>query len=161
MTVTARGNQADYAGRRYDVLAFRGARAEGDVLLDASLFDDEEAGVICVGVQKLAQRFVLEFLTVLGSIPYDASRGCRFPLLLMQGALRTETDVFTEFDFSMIDVSRNLRGEEADDMPDDERFAGAELENVSILPGFLQLTTRVLSLAGTSRKVILPLDTAL
>jgi hypothetical protein len=149
----------DYKDRRYDVLAFRGAVQRGDVELVQSFFDEESSGEICTGMQKLSQRWALEFLTERGSMQFLPLRGCQFMTSLRQGRLRSEADVQTAFDFSLLDIRRNLVNEESDDMADDERYASAELLSISILAGFLHLSVGIYSLAGNSRKVILPIST--
>jgi hypothetical protein len=151
---------ADYAGRTYDVLAFRGAAARGEVRLDQSLFGTD-AGTICTGIQKLAQRFVLELLTERGSLPYSPTRGTTFMTRLQQGWLRTEADVFVAFSFALNDLELNLMAEEAVTDPDDERFASASLDRVFIEPGVVVLHVTVWSRAGLARKVILPVATAI
>lgn len=149
----------DYADRRFDILAFRGAVAQGDVQLAQSLFGADSSGEICTGVQKLAQRWVLEFLTEIGSMRFRAQRGCQFMTDVRQGRLRTERQVITSFNFSMLDVQVALGNEETEDMPDDERYARATLDAIAILPGFLQMTVSIYSRAGLARKVILPIAT--
>lgn len=148
---------ADYAGRRYDVLALRGAKAQGEVPLDMSLFDAHTYGEICVGIQKLAQRYTLEFLTETGSMPFRNDRGCQFMRDFRLGRLRTEADVVTSFEFSDMDVKARLQAEEDDTWPDDERFARAELTKIIVTEPTLALYVSVVSLAGADRKIILPI----
>lgn len=147
----------DYAGRRVDVLALRGAQEVGEVQLDQTLFDEESAGEICTGIQKLAQRWTIEFLTENGSMRFLPNRGCRFMTDVRLGRLRTEAEVETSFLFSMVPVGQNLTNEEDEEMATDERFASAELLAIAIQPGYLSLSVKINSQAGTSRKVILPL----
>lgn len=148
---------ADYAGRRYDVLALRGAQAQGEVQLDTSLFDAETYGEICVGVQKLAQRWTLEFLTERNSMRFRSTRGCQFMNDLRLGRLRTEADVVTSFEFSDIDIRANLQAEEDDTWPDDERFARAELLKIVVTEPLFALYVNLFSRAGLDRKIILPI----
>lgn len=147
----------DYAGRRVDVLALRGAQEMGEVQLQQTLFDEESAGEICTGIQKLAQRWTVEFLTEAGSMRFLPNRGCRFMTDVRFGRMHTEVDVETSFLFSMVPVGRNLQNEEDEEMAADERFASAELLAIVIQPGYLSLSVKINSQAGTSRKVILPL----
>lgn len=149
-----------YAGRQYDVLALRGATAVGSTELSQSLFDEQSNGEICVGIQKLAQRWVMEFLTELGSMRFLPNRGCRFVTDLRRGRLRRQVDVVTSFGFSAFTIAANLQQEETTDMPDDERFDKAELLDITVAQDSISLSVNVLSLAGTSRAVILPISTA-
>lgn len=149
-----------YAGRQYDVLAIRGAVAAGDVELSQTLFDSERDGEICVGIQKLSQRWIMEFLTELGSMRFQPTRGCRFVTDLRRGRLRSQEDVVTSFGFSAFTITNNLQLEETDDMPDDERFDHAELVEIVVAQDLVSLRVNVLSLAGGAREVILPVSTA-
>lgn len=148
---------ADYLGRRIDVLAFPGAKPAGMVPLGQDLL--LEGGRVCAGVQKLAQRWMLEFLTIRGTMRYLPDRGTTFLTELRAGGLRTEADVQTAFLTARLQAAKNLRTEDAGAAdPDDEKYADAALLSTAIRPnGTLVLTVAITSLAGTSRKVILPL----
>ncbi len=148
---------AEYKGRRYDVLALQGAKPRGEALLQQQLFSEVSYGEICTGIQKLSQRFVMEFCTISGSMPFARDRGCRFMREFYNGRLRTEGQIRTVFGFSEVEIGRNLRAEEDDTMPDDERYDFAELLGVAIVPNLIRIDIGVVSLAGSNRSVILPL----
>ena len=158
---------AQYQGRRFDVLAFRGARASGEVQLSQTLFDEDtnnsifdsvSGGEVCTGTQKLAQRWALEFLTERGSMPFHmATRGSSFMRNARQGRIRTEFDVHSFFNFAAQQVQTNLINEETDEMQDDERFDRAVLTRNTIFEGALQLYVTITSLAGDTAEVILPI----
>lgn len=150
---------ADYASRRYDYLAFRGVDALGDNKLGLALYNTDTSGQICTGIQKLAQRWALEFLTEVGSMRGLPTRGSDFMLLVRRGELRSQSDVFAAFASTDLFITRNLRNEEPADMPGDERFDSAELTSVQILPGYMNLRVMITSRAGDSRAVILPVET--
>ncbi len=150
---------ADYANRKYDYLAFRNVAALGDQQLGLALYDGDTSGQICVGIQKLAQRWALEFLTERGSMPGLPARGCAFMTLVRRGVLRTQADVISAFNTEDLYITRNLRNEEYDGMPLDEQFADAELTSVAILPGYMNLHVMITSRAGAARAVILPVET--
>ena len=149
----------DYATRKYDYLAFRNVDPFKNVQLDMELFTPQSSGEICVGVQKLAQRWVLEFLTETGSILADPARGCDFMLTVRQGRMRTDLNVRTAFSSADLDIRRNLSNEEYATMPTDEKFGSVELTSVAILAGFLSLTVKINSVAGTFRQIIVPVAT--
>lgn len=157
---------ADYIGRRFDVLSLRGATERGEVKLNQSLFDTSartifdavHGGEVCTGIQKLAQRWALEFMTERGTMGFHLrNRGSDFIKWYRSGRLRTEFDVQAYFNFAAQQVRSNLVNEEPDDMPDDERFGLANLDRLAIAAGYLSLYVTVSSVAGTSRKVILPI----
>lgn len=146
-----------YQNRAFDVLAVRGAAYPGSALLSQTLFGTDAAGEICTGVQKLAQRFLLEFLTEKGSLTFLPERGCAFLRLLRLGYLRTEADVAVEFNFAVLEIKQNLTGDEVATTPNDERFQNAVLDSVALDADAMTLNITITSVAGDTREVILPL----
>lgn len=147
----------DYADRVVDVAAFRGQKEQGDTQLSMTLVDDESGGEVCTGAQMLAQAWLLEFLKEQGTMAYDEDAGCPFMTAVRRGQLLTETDVFQQFNLSAAQVRQRMLASETVDDPDDERFVSATLDQVEVAPGSVSLYVTVLTLAGTSRKVILPI----
>lgn len=150
---------ADFANRKYDLLALQNANPAKETKLGLVLYDTDNSGRACVGIQKLAQRWALEFLTAKGSMPGLPDRGSSFMVLLNQNQLRTQLDVTQSFNASNLRLRVTLQEEEYDSMPDDERFEDAELVSVSILPGYLSLRVLITSRAGDARELILPVST--
>ena len=74
---------ADYVGRTIDVLAYDGAVPAGEVLLEQIMAQPGEGGKIATGMQKLAQRFILELFTETGSQLYFPNRGTEAPIPLL------------------------------------------------------------------------------
>lgn len=145
--------------RVYDVLAFQGAKLMGEVQLEQILFNEAAAGMLCTGVQKLAQRFVLELLTEAGSMIYLTNRGTTFMTQFRLGYLRTDTDVFIAFNLALNNLELTLTAEESATDPNDERYGSATLTSVTVAAGTAILHVTLMSLAGTSREVILPVAT--
>ena len=149
----------DYQNRKYDFLGFRGAKATGDQRLDMALYSETDSGQICVGVQKLAQRWSLEFFTELGGLRGLPDRGSDFITALNSNTLRSENDIFTAFALTDLDIARQLQNEEYAGMPDDERFVSATLTSVIFYPGYLNMHVLITSRAGDTHNVILPIAT--
>lgn len=161
---------SDYVNRKYDYLGLQNTTGPGDRRLGLELFNKDTSGQITAGAQKLAQRWLLEFMTERGSMPGLPRRGSSFMRTARTGGFRTPLNVRTEFAVSDLNIKNNLREEETDDMPDDERFGSAEITNVAILPGFdvsqksgttatfLMLGVKITSLAGDAREVVLPIE---
>jgi hypothetical protein len=145
--------------RVYDVLAFQGAKLLGEVRLEQILFSEAAAGMLCTGIQKLAQRFVLEMLTEQGSMLYLPDRGTTFMIRLRQGYLRVEADVFIAFNLALNSAELSLTAEESNTDPADERYAGASLDLVIITVDTIILHVTLQSRAGNTRQVILPVAT--
>lgn len=149
-------NVIPYVGRQYDVLAFHG---EGRAPVEQVLFNQSSAGQICTGITMLAQRWLLEFLTKKESMGFHLSdRGTDFMASIQSGLVSTVPEVISAFNFAALEVQRNLRQEEDEDMPDDERLAGVELGTVEIGDGWISLAVTINSLAGESRSVIVPVS---
>lgn len=149
----------DYAQRKYDYLGLRNVNPAKEAKLGLELFNTASNGQICVGVQKLAQRWLLEFMTELGSMPGLPERGCEFMTYVRQGRLRTQIEVQALFSAAELDVRRNLQREEYAGMPDDERLIDAELLSSAILPGYLQIRVKINNVLGDTREIIVPVST--
>jgi hypothetical protein len=150
---------ADYIGRTVDVSAFHGVEATGEVQLRQVLAETESSGLVITGIQKLAQRFVLEFLTDKGSMKYLPARGGTFLANARAGSLRTEVDVFTSFELALGSIESALLAEENSTDPDDERYLFAELTNIVFTPDHIKLYITLNSRAKTTRSIILPIST--
>jgi len=150
-----------YIGRQIDVLAYRGAatRGSGETLLTMGIASAVDGGQATTGAQKLAQDFLLELLTIKGSIFCEPDRGCDFMLDANRGAWRTTTDVFASFALALVDVENALLAAENSEMQPDEKYKIAELEAVTLTPTEASVTIRLTSQAGDSRAVIAPLAT--
>ena len=157
----------DYIGRQFDVLAFRNVQEAGSSELAQSLFNAESGqtifdavvgGEVCTGIQKLSQRWVLEFATTRGSMGFHLSnRGSDFMRWVRQGRLRTEFDVQTYFNFAAQQVRTQLVNEETPDMNPEERLDQALLGQIALFDGVLQMSITISSQAGENRQVILPI----
>lgn len=149
----------DYVNRKYDYLALQNVKETGDAKLGLELFNENNNGQICVGVQKLSQRWLLEFMTETGSMPGLPTRGTNFVSAVRQGRITSAIEATSVFNVENMTVQQTLQNEEYEEMPDDERLESAELLSVAFLPGYLQMRIQINSVAGTSRKVILPIST--
>jgi len=149
---------ADYANRKYDYLALRNVQPSGEARLGLELFNENDSGQIAVGVQKLAQRWLLEFLTDRGSMLGLPSRGTNFIKNMSSSAARNSSDVRILFDLAAFDAAVNLRDEEDDTWPADEKLASANLTSIAFIPGYVNLRVEIASTAGASRSIILPIS---
>lgn len=164
---------SDYINNKYDYLALRNTTAPtvgtNEKKLGLELFNENTSGEITTGVQKLAQRWLIEFLTETGSMPGLPNRGTNFMRAARTGRFRIERNVQAEFAIATMRLKQNLTTEEYADMPLSERFADAQLLNVIVLPGadvsqasgttavFLSLNVRIISQAGDSREIVFPI----
>ncbi len=151
----------EYQGRTIDILTYQDSATSHPTRMIPVLAAQNQSGQICTGIRKLAQRFLIEFLTARGSMPYQPLRGTVFMVKASQGYLRTVADVRSAFAEAMIDMYENLTKAELGTEPDDERYAGAELTAVTAQLGSISLSINLYSKAGTTRTVILPISTSL
>lgn len=149
---------SDYTNRVYDYLALQVDVLNGGPV-ELALFNEKNLGQICVGAQKLAQRWLLEFMTELGSMPGLPTRGTNFMTVVRRGTIRTTAAIIAQFNFSAYTAKINLQNEETDAWPPDERFLGAELNSVIFAPGSAKLYVSIYSRAGNNRQIILPITT--
>lgn len=136
--------------RFYDLAAFTPRYPQAS---DQSLVRSSSA---IVGIYKLSQRYIVEFLTGDGSVAYQDDRGTGFWSLFRTNRLRTEADVFAAFLAARTLIGERLQPEVGD--PLDESYAGSELTSVEI-QGRRRLILRIVvrSQAGTSLQVSLPI----
>jgi len=155
------GSVQQYVGRTVDMLAFDGATVSGDTQLTQKLVLQEKSGALITGIEKLVQRFLLEFLTEKGSLTYLPRRGTEFMTKVRAGMVRTSADLAAAFTEAALDTRVNLQGEEDFALdPPDERFIDATLISSTLFGDEATLTVSIESAAGVNREVIFPLRIA-
>ena len=147
----------DYAGRTVDLLAFQDEKVGQAALLTQLLVKDGERGEITTGIQKLAQRWLVEFLTIRGSLRAAPTRGSRFIEDLRTGQIRTTVDAEQSFYLSARQVETSLKLEEESGIPSDEAYRSVELENIAVTGDQISVTVLLSSVAGGNAQVIFPI----
>ena len=150
---------ADFANRKYDFLALQRSNDRRNSRLDLVLYSNDNPGKICAGPQKLAQRWLLEFLTEKGSMLGLPDRGCDFMRFVRQGTIKTQLNVTQTFNASNMRIRVTLQDEEYEGMPDDERLDDAELLSVGLLPGYMNLSIAITSRSGDASEILVPIAT--
>lgn len=151
----------DYTGRTVDVAALDGTYANTEFeLVQGIMGAGYKSGKVVTGIQKLVQRWVIEFLTPVGSMPYLLDRGSIFLNSARSGRMRTEADVISVFAFANSKISDNLFKEDALGVyPEDEQYSDAKLISVSIVTGSkVSLTIAINSRAGADRIFTVPIQ---
>jgi hypothetical protein len=157
MTTRQYGSPTQYIGRVFDLLALQGAVRVGEAQLQQTIFGTDSSGEVCTGVQKLAQRWTLKFLTEAGSMTYLPNEGTGFVESVRTGQLHNETDVQSAFIIAAVQVRISMLAEENSSMNDEDRMGNATLKSLSISDDWISLTVDIASLAGVSREIILPI----
>jgi hypothetical protein len=123
-----------------------------------SLFQGERGGLVCTGVVKLAQAWLIEFLTPVGSIPSQPQRGSVFVPDLTTGFVRTLAEARESFIVAEQQVRTTLQNQDDRDTPDDESLLRVDLLGLAWQPGKVSVTVDIWSRAENSRQVIVPID---
>lgn len=158
-------SSVDYTGRSVDLFIFQGAAPQGEQLITLS-FGGETGGKVIAGVQKLAQSWALLFLTEIGSVPSQPTRGCTFVTQLRAGALRDEGNVGAAFAAAVETLAEQFQVAEAaasPALPNDEKLQAAELDRFTQnrVQGKLTLYVRLTSQAGTVHELLVPIPVAI
>lgn len=146
---------SEYAGRTIDVAAFAGSDYPGEKSLATTLAEPGLGGKITTGIVKLGQRFLLELLTPLGSMPFLPARGSSLMIAARQGVINTPAALRREFSIALLTVKNNLRFEETAATPLDERLRDADIVSATYSSGNAVVSVRVTS-ADPSATIILP-----
>jgi hypothetical protein len=150
----------DYIGRTVDFVAFQGSQPRGEVQLQQVLVLPGTGGAISTGIVKLGQRFLIELLTVRGSVPHKPGRGSSFMGEVQSQYIRTVTELYAALARGLIDVRRNLRAEESPDDPLDEQYGTAQIVNVELQAGNAKVFIAVSS-RDPEAVAILPIEVSL
>jgi len=148
---------ADYVGRTVDLLAFQNEKLGKEFLSTQILVADGERGEITTGIQKLAQRWLVEFLTVRGSIRALPTRGSRFISDIRIGNIRTTLDAEQSFYLAARQVAQNLKLEEEDGIPTDEAYRAVELISMTVTGDTIVAYIQLASRAGNQAEFVFPI----
>jgi hypothetical protein len=141
-----------------DVSAFR-INPDGSVT--QVLADETSTGESVQGPKKLAQRVVMELMTIKGSIQYMVNRGTKFLNYLATGNAANDRDVFVAFAAARVDVMTNIVNEDnqaSPPLPPDEKLQDIKLLQVAVTEDNVLLQIAVTSKAGTITTVVMPLE---
>lgn len=147
----------DYVGRRVDVLVFQDS-GHGALRLQ-DLFGFDEMGRVCAGVQKVAQRWLIQLLTPIGSKAYSED-GTNLIPDIRSGRIRTDSDAMLSFQLANLRAIRRVQASEEDGDPDDERLSSTELKGLAIAEDRIELRVQLTTRAGGSRELLVPLSVA-
>lgn len=149
----------DFTGRTVDLLIFQGVQETGNQAIATGW---GVAGELCTGVQKVAQSWTVLFLTDLGTVYQEPTRGSDFLTAVRSGRIQVDEDIPAEFGIASAQVQRtmDLDSSNADPTPeDDETLVRAELLDYDLdaNAALLRLKVRLHTLAGDSRTIFLPI----
>lgn len=147
--------------RIYDLSAFKGAGFDSYRLTTQSVFGVADPGELCTGKQKLAQQWLLEFLTERGSMGFHlATVGTNFLTRLRQRQLLNDHDVRVEFNFAELQIRQTFLATVTASTPLDETLVEATLEGVELSDTAISLTIRLTTAAGENVAFVTPISIA-
>lgn len=116
---------------------------------------------IVAGIEKLVQRYVLIFLTLVKSVKFDDQFGSIFMAAMTQGYLVNYGSLMDAFALSNSRVIATLINS-SDNLPLDEQLSSASLIdfNLDFTLGTITLSIELTSLAGTSAEFVVPISIA-
>lgn len=164
---------AQYLNRQYDYQIVQPIEnaTTAETRLSLELFSSDNSGFILTGIRKLAQRWLMEFLTISGSMTKLPARGSTFMQSALSGKLRSSQSVEHEFARAAGQVAQNLAVAEEANIPADEQLSEARLVSFTVDPPaevnadsgttivYLNLRIQIISLAGNNYETILPIQT--
>ena len=149
---------SNYIDKPVDLVAWHGPTYVGWSTLSQCLFSDEVKSEVCTGIQKLVQRWLAIFLTPIGSITFDKSRGTSFMMDIY--TCNTEKDIFMTFQLNNSLALDQLAQEEREsDTPENEKVKSITLTGISLILGSASLSVKVISQTDEETNIVLPIDT--
>lgn len=146
-------SSTNYYQRSIDVSVFQGIKENGIATVDQSLFNN--GGEVCTGIQKLIQRWLIRFLTPMGSVKFHPDWGTEF--LSEAPSFHSEIDTEIAFYNAISDVNDQLFEEETEDMSDDEKLERVDLLSITVQDTGFVMNIQITSQNGESAPLILPI----
>jgi len=143
----------NYANRQVDVHCFY-RDAAGRVTLRLAL--PGEGGQAITGILRLAQRFTMELLTERGSMRYLPERGTSLLSRIRSGFIQSPADFTLALSNAILEAATNLRQEEDENTPADERLISVDISEATLGGGRAVARLYLESAAGTARTLVLP-----
>ena len=117
----------------------------------------EQGGQVCAGIVKLAQKALNTLMSY--DIFYDPSWGTGFSTLIMSGNSHLIRREFNSFIVSALNlVLQELRDQETETTPADEKVQGLHMLSWSITTDALRCSIQVVSAATTSVIIVVPIS---
>ncbi len=144
----------DLTGRLVDVLISQGLDFIDGGEVTMAFCDSER---VVAGPQKLIQKWIIAFLTKVGTVQANDGYGTNFMRNLEQGRIQSDADVRAEFSDASASVAETLFAADIDNPNDDEKLGTAELQDFDITIDKLSMNIRITSQGGPTAEIILPI----
>jgi hypothetical protein len=152
------GITTDYSGRKKDIsIAFR---------IDPSNINRQivdlrfgKVSSFVAGIQKLIQRYMITFLTILGTQPNYPQYGTDILKILQQGNTISKNDLVHLFNFANLKVMTLFKAYQSSNPsePSDEQISTAVLQDIQTGADFVYFDVKIFTLAGDEVNFLLPI----
>lgn len=160
MAINYHKTTTNYSGRSVDLLLLQFVSAPGaDILVKP---DVSKSPRIVTGIEKMAQRYALLFLTQTGSVKNSESEGSDFLKLLGAGQIYDENTLDSAASAANNAVFRQMRLEDSTlETKDDEAIESSKVVEVEVdrNTASVSVTISLTSVAGESYVYTIPLAT--
>ena len=153
----------DYSNRQLDLEIMQTViRPVDSVLLSLSL--TKQPIKVITGMQKLAQRFALTFLTQLADVHFDQTFGTDFWAALVQGAAQNTGQLQVAITLASTEAVAIMNNDDVDviygAIPADEQLVSANLLDFTVdtSSGTIYLQIELINQAGDSYVYVLPMS---
>lgn len=150
------------SGRTRDIHIMQGVKPNGTINPTTLKFG--QVSNFCAGIQKLVQRYMIAFLTTLGSqVDYPNFGTAFMSSTLASNVNPSRLDTQHIFNFSNASVLNTFRAYQSlnPDLPADEQIDTAILSNLTVSASQISLQITITSLAGNVVTFIIPLPESL
>lgn len=148
----------DYTGRQRDInIAFGIDPSDPQRQIVNLSFGS--ISTFCAGVQKLIQRYMILFLTAVGSQPQFPNFGTEFASTLYSANLSSREDMLHTFNFANFSVLEVLKTYQSKNpnLPLDEQISTSILNNLEVVGDSLSVEIKLVTLAGDNVDFLIPL----
>lgn len=111
------------------------------------------------GLEKLAQKFMIELLTSKGSVAFNTNRGCKFLSTLHSKNMYSEFDVRMAFATALVDIRFNLKASESTTTPSTEKFQTASLQRILVADSYLILKIYIYNVLSKFANLVIGIGT--
>ena len=153
----------DYSNRQIDLEIMQTIVKPTSITLLALSLTQYPIKVV-TGMQKMAQRFAIVFLTQLGEVHFDQAFGTNFWYNLVHGSAQNTGQLQVAITLANTDAVSIMQNDDISTVygtvPEDEQIASATLLNFTVdtSTGTLYLQTSLTNQAGDSYVYVLPLS---
>jgi hypothetical protein len=155
----ATATTTSYDNRTVDLLMLQGVDTDASSSVVSMSLGNE--GMICSGIQKVAQCVLKLLCTAIGSVKFDPNYGTGFIPAMQKGIIKDGTMLIAYFGYSVTQIMDYVGNNTSVPAPADETLTGVELLAWDIQPTSLYMKIKINTAAGESRVYVVPVPVAI